>query len=136
MYKKLTLVLLGALFFSLPINTVSASSYYEIKNFSSQVPLSGKVPGCIYKGKQLSGKVFVVKYAYQADIKVYQTNSKFQSDLVVSPTKYSYQATKCGLWNFVDYSYQSDFKVYFVKYSYQSDFSVFFTKYSYQAGTN
>ena len=114
-----------------PVQAKAVSSQEQV-----QKPLSGRVPGCYLKGKKLWGNVYAVNYSYQADVKIYQTNTKYQSDLIVWPTKYSYQATKCGMWNFVNYSYQANLKVFFVKYSYQADFQVFFTNYSYQAGTN
>lgn len=137
MFRKLTsLLLVGAICVAWQTSASATTSALKSDKKTTQISTAGKVPACISKGKRLYGKVFITSSAYQADFKVYQTTSKYQSDLIVWSAKNSYQANKCGIWNFVNQSYQSNFKVYFVKSAYQADFSVFFTNSAYQAGTN
>lgn len=73
-------------------------------------------------------KIFEVGYAYQADVKVYITNTKHEADWIVKRVDYAYQANKRGLWYIVDYVYQADIKVYVVDYPYQADRIVYFTR--------
>ena len=79
-------------------------------------------------------KVAKVKYASQADIKVYIVDYESQCDLKVFHVDYSSQASKDGLWFSVDYESQADFKLFFVDYESQADLKIYYVDYSSQAG--
>jgi hypothetical protein len=80
---------------------------------------SSKLGGCIYRNKQLFGKVQIVEYG--ADFKVQIVD--YGSDLKVR--KVDYGASSCGKWQFVDYG--ANFKVQFVDYG--ADFKIQFVDY-------
>ncbi len=79
-------------------------------------------------------KVAKVKYASQADIKVFVVDYESQCDLKVFHVDYSSQANKDGLWFSVDYESQADYKIFFVDYSSQADLKIYYVDYSSQAG--
>ena len=92
----------------------------ELNNSSnSGYSPTSKLGGCVYKNKQLFGKVQIVDYG--ADFKIQLV--EYGADLKVR--KVDYGATKCGVWQFVEYG--SDFKVQIVEYG--SDFKVQFVEY-------
>lgn len=80
---------------------------------------ASKLGGCIYRNKQLFGKVKIVDYG--ADFKIQLVD--YGADLKVR--KVDYGANKCGVWQFVDYG--ADFKVQIVDFG--SDFKVQFVEY-------
>ena len=60
---------------------------------------------------------------------------KSQADLLVYKVNYKSQAKgNEGLWHFVEYKSQADFRVYFVDYKSQADLKIFFVEYKSQAG--
>jgi hypothetical protein len=79
-------------------------------------------------------KVAKVKYASQADIKVYVVDYESQCDLKVFHMDYASQANKDGLWFSVDYESQADYKVFFVDYESQADLKIYYVDYPSQAG--
>ena len=72
-------------------------------------------------------KVYIVRYPYQADIKVWVADYPSLADKVVQIVKHPYEVRE-GRWYYVQYSYLADIKVYFVKYSYQADLKIFFKR--------
>ena len=71
----------------------------------------------IFFNKFYSQKVFSTDYASQSDIKVFVVDYESQADLKVFKVDYQSQAKgNDGLWYFVNYSSQSDKKIYFTHF--------------------
>ena len=86
-------------------------------------------------GKCQAQTVFSVKYANQAEIKVYVVQYENQADLKVFRVKYLNQAgNNDGKWYFTDYANQCKKKIYFVTYANQADLKIYFVQYENQAG--
>jgi hypothetical protein len=80
-------------------------------------------------------KVHNVKYASNADVKVFVVKYESQADLKVFKVKYESQAgNNDGKWFFTDYESQAKKKIFFVDYESQAELKVFFVDYESQAG--
>ena len=81
-----------------------------------------------------AGNIAEVKYANQADVKIYRVKYENQADLCVYVAEYSNQAKdKDEVWHYVEYENQASAKIFFVKYENQADVNVYFVKYQNQA---
>lgn len=87
-------------------------------------PVVSPFEGCMFRGNRLWGNIFVVDYAWEADVKVFQVDYEWEADLKVKTEDYSWAATSCGQWHFVDYSWEADTKIFFVDYSWEADVKV------------
>jgi len=64
-------------------------------------------------------KIHLVKYKYEADVKVYFVDYPYEADEKVFIVKYAYEADYKAFE--VKYAYEADVKVYRVKYAYEAD---------------
>jgi hypothetical protein len=64
-------------------------------------------------------KIHLVKYKYEADVKVYFVDYPYEADEKVFVVKYAYEADYKAFE--VKYAYEADTKVYRVKYAYEAD---------------
>ncbi len=79
--------------------------------------------------------VFPVKFATQANIKVYEVDFESQADLNVFLVDFQNQATDCiGLWFCTDFVNQAQWKIYFTDFETQADIKIFYVKFRNQAG--
>jgi hypothetical protein len=79
--------------------------------------------------------VHSVRYASQADVKVFVAQYVSQADLLVHKVKYRSQASgNDGLWFFTEYGNQASKTIFFVDYPSQADLKVKFVDYPSQAG--
>lgn len=82
-----------------------------------------------------SQTVFPVKFATQADVKVYEVNFETQADLKVFQVDFQNQATDCsGLWFYTDFVNQAQWKIFFTDFETQADLKIFYVKFRNQAG--
>ena len=82
-------------------------------------------------------KMYSVAHRYQADIKVFVTDTEYRADLVVFKTDKEYRVKSNenkGIWYFTDSQFRADKKIFFVDHEYQADLVVFFTDKEYRAG--
>jgi hypothetical protein len=81
--------------------------------------------------------VYVVQYASQADVRLYETTIKSQADVILYRVPYRSQADpEKGLWHEATYRSQADLAVYWVAYRSQADCVVYFAPYRSQARRN
>ncbi len=81
-----------------------------------------------------AGNICEVKYANQADVKIFRVKYENQADLCVYVADHSNEAKdKDEVWYYVEYANQANAKIFFVKYENQADLKVFFVKYKNQA---
>lgn len=79
--------------------------------------------------------VFPVKFATQADVKVYEVKFETQADLKLFQVDFQNQATNCnGLWFYTDFVNQAQWKIFFTDFETQADLKVFYVKFRNQAG--
>lgn len=91
----------------------------------------------IFTSLTKAGDVYVVKHPYEADIKIFVTKYPWDAELFVYVVQQSYEASnRDDLWNYVNYEYQADIKIYFVDEHFKSDLKIFFVDKKYKAGWN
>lgn len=74
--------------------------------------------------------LYVVDYAFQADVKVCEVGYPNQADVLVYVAPYPYRAKgNRGSWHFTKLRYRSERTVFFTKYSFQADIKVYFVRY-------
>lgn len=75
-------------------------------------------------------KVFSTKYHSLSSVSLYETQNRWEADIVVCKVKVSQQAcANKGLWYDCKYQYEADVIAYWTKYKSQADYIVYFTKY-------
>lgn len=101
---------------------------------------SGKISGIMVLALMCSSPlfsqmVFPVKFANQADVKVYEVKFETQADLNVFRVDFRNQATDCnGLWFYTDFVNQAQWKIFFTDFYTQADLKIFYVKFRNQAG--
>ena len=79
-------------------------------------------------------RVYVVDYAFQADVKVCEVSYPNQADVLVYVAPYPHRAKgNRGSWYFTEFRFMSEKTVFFTKYRYQADVKVYFVGYLSQA---
>lgn len=79
--------------------------------------------------------VFPVKFATQANVKVYEVDFETQADLKVFRVDFQNQATDCsGLWFYTHFANQAQWKIFFTDFETQADLKIFYVKFRNQAG--
>ena len=79
-------------------------------------------------------RLYVVDYAFQADVKVCEVNYPNQADVLVYIAPYPHRAKgNRGSWYFTEFRFMSEKTVFFTKYRYQADVNVYFVRYPSQA---
>ncbi len=79
--------------------------------------------------------VFPVKFATQANVKVYELDFETQADLKVFRVDFQNQATDCsGLWFYTDFVTQAQWKIFFTDFETQAGLKTFYVKFRNQAG--
>lgn len=79
-----------------------------------------------FSGLIYSQTVYITNYKYEADYKVYFTNTKAYADRVVNITEYKYKAKKSNkYWYFVKSKYQADIKIYIVNHKSDANLIVY-----------
>jgi hypothetical protein len=82
-----------------------------------------------------SQKVHLVKFANQADVKIFEVAFENQADLKVFKVEFPNQAEDCsGLWFETDFENQAQWKIFKVDFENQADLKVFYVKFRNQAG--
>jgi hypothetical protein len=101
---------------------------------ASRFFLGASLAVCLGYDVSTAGNIHEVKYANQADVKVFRVKYENQADLCVYVAEYANQAEgKDEIWHYVEYANQADAKIFFVEYENQSDLKVYFVKYQNQA---
>ncbi|CAM4071410.1 DUF6150 family protein [Gillisia limnaea] len=79
--------------------------------------------------------VFPVKFATQANVKVYEVDFETQADLKIFRVNFQNQATDCsGIWFYTDFVNQAHWKIFFTNFETQADLKIFYVKFRNQAG--
>ena len=82
-----------------------------------------------------SQKVHMVKFANQADVKIFEVAFENQADLKVFKVDFPNQGQDCsGLWFETDFENQAQWKIFKVVFENQADLKVFYVKFRNQAG--
>lgn len=82
-----------------------------------------------------SQKVHMLKFANQADVKIFEVAFENQADLKVFKVDFVNQAQYCsGLWFETDFENQAQWKIFKVDFENQADLKVFYVKFRNQAG--